>query len=73
MDNNSWQFSFHEDKNISFCVASLLKGHYEFEIPINNTSVEAIQAVHNLKKTQVKEAIKVALNYIENNERKIKQ
>jgi hypothetical protein len=67
MNNNSWQFSFHEDKNISFCVASLLTGHYEHELPVNDRSIEAIQAVHNLKKRQAKEAIKVALNYIKNN------
>lgn len=67
MDNNSWQFSFHEDKNISFCVASLLTGHYEHELPVNDRSVEAIQAVHNLNKRQVKLALKIAEKYIVDN------
>ena len=69
MDNNSWQFSFHEDKNISFCVASLLTGHYEYEEPVNERNINALCCVHNLNKTQVKTAIKTALNYIKNNKK----
>jgi len=67
MDNNSWQFSFHEDNNISFCVASLLTGHYEHQMPVDAMNIEAIQSVHNLNKRQVKTAIKTALDYIKNN------
>ena len=69
MDKNSWQFSFHEDKNISFCVASLLTGHYEHNRPVSTKYIEALTCVHNLTKRQVKTAIKTALNYIKNNEK----
>ena len=66
MDNNSWQFSFHEDKNISFAIASVLNAYYEKNYSFAK-NIDAIQAVHNLKKRQAKEVIKVALNYIKNN------
>lgn len=71
MDNNSWQFSFHEDKNISFCVASLLTGHYNYNDPVNSDkrNINALCCVYNLNKTQVKTAIKTALNYIKNNKK----
>nr|BAR32163.1 hypothetical protein [uncultured Mediterranean phage uvMED] len=69
MNNNSWQLSLHEDKNISFCVASLLTGHYEHNVPVNDRLIDALTCVHNLNKRQVKTAIKTALNYIKNNKK----
>jgi hypothetical protein len=68
MNNNSWQFSFHEDKNISFVVASLLTGHYEYDCSINERPIAAICAVHNINKTQAKKAIQLANEYIKNKE-----
>ena len=68
-----WIFSFHNDKNISFAAASILKGYYEFnsELPKNNdeykTKVMALKAVHNLTTKEAKEAIETAKNYINNN------
>ena len=68
MNNNSWQFSFHEDKNISFVVASLLTGHYEYNCSINQLSIETICAINNINKTQAKKAIQLANEYIKNKE-----
>ena len=65
--NNAWQFSFHKDKNISFCIASLLNGFYEDDMPVDAMNIEAIQSVHNLNKRQVKTAIKTAKEYIKKN------
>ena len=66
-----WMFSFHEDKNISFCVAGLLIGYYDFKREINYESsiIQANRSVHNLTNKQVKTAIKTALNYIKNNKK----
>ena len=72
-DSNHWIFSFHNDKNISFATASILKGYYEFnsELPQSKeeykTKVMAIQAVHNLSIKEAKEAIETAKDYINNN------
>jgi len=72
-DPNHWIFSFHNDKNISFATASILKGYYEFnsELPQSKeeykTKVMAIKAVHNLSTKQAKEAIETAKQYINNN------
>ena len=66
MNNDSWQFSFHKDKNISFCVASILTGYFEYQMPVDEKSIEALQSVHNLNRRQVKTAIKTAKEYIKN-------
>ena len=66
MNNDSWQFSFHNDKNISFCVASLLTGYFEYEMPVDAMNIEALQSVHNLNRRQVETAIKTAKEYIKN-------
>jgi len=66
--NNAWQFSFHKDKNISFCVASILNGFYEHDAPLDILmNSDALQSVHNLNKRQVKTAIKTAKEYIKKN------
>ena len=65
-NKNHWMYSFDTDKNISFAIASVLNGYYEhnFNIP---TDTQAIQSVHNLKKSQAKIVIKKASEYIKNN------
>ena len=64
MNNNSWQFSFHKDKNISFCTASILTGYFEYGDHPNEQNINALQSVHNLNKKQVKTAINEAKKYI---------
>jgi|TARA_Y100000033_G_scaffold26786_1_gene25470 hypothetical protein len=65
MNNNKqhWIYSFDNDKNISFAIASVLNGYFEnnYQIP-NDTN--AIQSVHNLNKSQAKKVIKKASEYI---------
>jgi len=67
MNNNKdhWIYSFDNDKNISFAIASILNGYYEnnFNIP---TNTQAIQSVHNLNKTQAKKVINKANKFIKN-------
>ena len=67
MNNNKdhWIYSFDNDKNISFAIASILNGYYEnnFNIP---TNTQAIQSVHNLNKTQAKKVINKANEFIKN-------
>jgi hypothetical protein len=67
-NKQSWVWSFDEDKNISFVVASLLTGHYEHNCPISERPIHAICAVHNISKTKVKKAIQIANEYIKNKE-----
>ena len=69
-NNNSWQYSFDNDKNISFCVATLLTGFYEHDLPVDAMNIEAVQSVHNLNRTQVKTAIKKAKQYINKNKKR---
>jgi hypothetical protein len=38
-NKESWVWSFDEDKNISFVVASLLTGHYEYDCSINERPI----------------------------------
>lgn len=65
MNNNKdhWIYSFDNDKNISFAIASVLNGYFEhnYQIP---TDTNAIQSVHNLTKKQAKKVIKKADEYI---------
>ena len=65
MNNNKdhWIYSFDNDKNISFAIASVLNGYFEhnYQIP---TDTNAIQSVHNLTKKQAKIVIKKADEYI---------
>ena len=67
MNNNKqhWIYSFDNDKNISFAIASVLNAYYEKTIVLKNT--DAIQAVHNLTKKQAKQVITKAKEYIKNN------
>jgi hypothetical protein len=67
-NNKSWIWSFDQDKNISLVIASLLNGYYEHNYLIDETNITAICAVHNIKKTQAKKAVKIALNYIKQKE-----
>ena len=64
-NKNHWIYSFDNDKNISFAIASILNGYYEnnFNIP---TNTQAIQSVHNLNKTQAKKVINKANEFIKN-------
>lgn len=74
MTNNKqhWIFSFHNDRNISFATASILKGYYQFnsELPQSKeeykNKVMAIKCVHNLSTKEAKEAIETAKEYINN-------
>jgi hypothetical protein len=67
MNNNKehWIYSFDNDKNISFAIASVLNGYFENEYDFTN-NIEAIQAVHHLNKTQAKKVINKANEYIKN-------
>jgi DUF1365 family protein len=62
-NKNNWIYSFDNDKNISFAIASVLNGYFEhnYQIP---TDTNAIQSVHNLTKKQAKKVIKKADEYI---------
>ena len=62
-NKNNWIYSFDDDKNISFAIASVLNGYFEhnYQIP---TDTNAIQSVHNLTKKQAKKVIKKADEYI---------
>lgn len=62
-NKNHWIYSFDNDKNISFAIASVLNGYFEhnYQIP---TDTNAIQSVHNLTKKQAKKVIKKADEYI---------
>ena len=68
MNNNKehWIYSFDDNKNISFAIASVLNGYFENEYDFTN-NIEAIQSVHNLNKTQAKKVINKANEYIKNN------
>ena len=65
MNNNKehWIYSFDDDKNISFAIASVLNGYFENEYDFTN-NIEAIQSVHHLNKTQAKKVINKANEYI---------
>ena len=63
-NKNHWIYSFDDDKNISFAIASVLNAYYEKNYSFAK-SVEAIQAVHNLNKSEAKKVIKKANDYIE--------
>ena len=68
MNNNKehWIYSFDNDKNISFAIASVLNQYFELNYSFVN-NIEAIQAVHNLTKKQAKEVIKKSKEYINKN------
>jgi len=68
-NKNHWIYSFDDDKNISFAIASVLNGYFENEYDFTN-NIEAIQSVHHLNKSEAKKVIKKANEYIE---RKVKQ
>ena len=63
-NKNHWIYSFDNDKNISFAIASVLNAYYEKNYSFAK-NVEAIQAVHNLNKSEAKKVIKKANDYIE--------
>ena len=68
MNNNKkhWIYSFDDDKNISFAIASVLNAYYEKNYSFaKNTN--AIQSVHNLTKKQAKEVITKSKEYINKN------
>ena len=62
-NKNNWIYSFDNDKNISFAIASVLNGYYEHDQDFTNNA-KAIQAVHNLSKSQANEVIKKAKLWI---------
>ena len=62
-NKNHWIYSFDNDKNISFAIASVLNAYYEKNYSFAK-NVEAIQAVHNLNKSEAKKVIKKANEYI---------
>ena len=62
-NKNNWIYSFDNDKNISFAIASVLNGYYEHNHDFTNNA-EAIQAVHNLSKSQTNKVIKKAKLWI---------
>ena len=68
MNNNKehWIYSFHDDKNISFAIASVLNAYYEKNYSFAKNT-DAIQAVHNLTKKQAKEVITKSKEYINKN------
>ena len=66
-NKNNWIFSFDSDKNISFAIASVLNGYYEHNYTINSHNIQAIQSVHNLNKSEAKQVINKAKNYIKKN------
>tara|TARA_Y100001938_G_C7831527_1_gene301613 strand:- start:345 stop:554 length:210 start_codon:yes stop_codon:yes gene_type:complete len=63
-NKNHWIYSFDDDKNISFAIASVLNAYYEKNYSFAK-NVEAIQVVHNLNKSEAKKVIKKANDYIE--------
>ena len=67
MNNNKdhWIYSFDNDKNISFAIASVLNAYYEKNYSFAKNA-DAIQAVHNLNKTQAKKVINKANEFIKN-------
>ena len=67
MNNNKdhWIYSFDDDKNISFAIASVLNAYYEKNYSFAK-NIDAIQAVHNLNKTQAKKVINKANEFIKN-------
>ena len=66
-NKNHWIYSFDDDKNISFAIASVLNAYYEKNYSFAK-NVEVIQAVHNLNKSEAKKVIKKANDYIERKE-----
>ena len=65
-NKNNWIFSFDSDKNISFAIASVLNGYYEYNHDFTN-NIQAIQSVHNLSKSKANKVIKKAKLFIANN------
>ena len=70
-NENNWIYSFDKDKNISFAIASVLNGYFDNKYygftNIDNSiyfNARAIQAVHNLSKSQANEVIKKAKLWI---------
>jgi len=62
-NKNHWIYSFDNDKNISFAIASVLNAYYEKNYSFFK-SIDAIRAVHNLNKSDAKKVIKKADEYI---------
>ena len=62
-NKNHWIYSFDDDKNISFAIASVLNQYYELNYSFVK-NIEAIKAVHNLNTTQAKKVVKKAKDYI---------
>tara|TARA_B100001121_G_C18489691_1_gene526657 strand:- start:47 stop:262 length:216 start_codon:yes stop_codon:yes gene_type:complete len=65
-DKHLWIYSFDNDKNISFAIASVLNAYYKKNYSFAKNT-DAIQAVHNLTKKQAKQVITKAKKYIKNN------
>ena len=67
MNNNKdhWIYSFDNDKNISFAIASVLNAYYEKNYSFAK-NIEAIKVVHNLTWKQAEEVIKKANEFIKN-------
>ena len=67
MNNNKdhWIYSFDNDKNISFAIASVLNAYYKKNYSFAKNT-DAIQVVHNLNKTQAKKVINKANEFIKN-------
>tara|TARA_R100000654_G_scaffold65140_1_gene92960 strand:+ start:321 stop:584 length:264 start_codon:yes stop_codon:yes gene_type:complete len=66
-NKESWIWKFHEDKNISVAVASLITMYLEagYDFNKNKTQqINSLQSVHNINKTQAKKAIEIANKYI---------
>jgi len=64
-NKNHWIYSFDNDKNISFAIASVLNAYYEKNYSFAKNT-DAIQAVHNLTKKQAKKVIEKANQFIIN-------
>ena len=62
-NKNNWIYSFDKDKNISFAIASVLNGYYEYNHNFTD-NIQAIQSVHNLNKLQANKVIKKAKLFI---------
>tara|TARA_R100001163_G_scaffold3577_1_gene5244 strand:- start:196 stop:423 length:228 start_codon:yes stop_codon:yes gene_type:complete len=65
-NKNNWIYSFDKDKNISFAIASVLNGYYEYNHNFTD-NIQAIQSVHNLNKLQANKVIKKAKLFIASN------
>jgi len=68
-------YTFNKDKNISFAIYTLINGHYNnlMFLPENEGMqykmlLEGLKAVHNLNQKQAETVIKLAKDYINNNQ-----